>query len=814
MRFRDLPIRRKLMALLLSTSGAVLVLTGIAFVSYEFVSFRAAAVRNLNTVGRVIAANCTAPLAFDNQADATDVLTALKGEPQIVAAALYDARGNLFAQYRSGSRPLSPAEAPPATPGTDGYRFVSSGLVGVEPVREGANRRLGTLYLRADLRALKEQLTLYSLIAVVMTGVAFFVAYLLSRLTQQQISRPIQVLAETARAVSERRDYSVRATKLGSDELGSLTDAFNQMLAQIQDRDQERKQAADRLQAQLGRLNLLGQITRAIGDRQDVPSIFQVVVRSLEEQLPAQLCCVCLHDQPEDVLTVTTVTPEALAKGLAMPERARIPVDENGLSRCLHGQLVYEPDVRELPFAFPARLARGGLRSMVAAPLLAESKVFGVLVAARTAPHSFSSGECEFLRQLSEHVGLAAQQAQLYQALQRAYDDLKQTQQTVMQQERLLALGKMASGIAHDINNAISPIALYADSMLERETTLTPTVRGNLEIIRRAIDDVANTVARMREFYRREPEQALVSVDLNRLVAQVVDLTRARWHDMSQLRGIVVKVRTELTPALPTIAGIEGELRDALTNLIFNAVDAMPTGGELRLQTRLVRRDTAADGSGEVVQLDVVDSGVGMDEETRRRCLEPFFTTKGERGTGLGLAMVYGTMQRHGADLDVESAVGQGTTVRLSFGVPTVPVGPDTAIAPVQVVAPMRILLVDDDPLLLRALRATLEADGHGVTTADGGQAGIDAFAAAEAGGAPFEVVITDLGMPYVDGRTVAAAVKSVRSTVPVLLLTGWGRRLIAEAEVPPHVDRVLSKPPRLRELREALAGARSRPGG
>jgi DNA-binding response OmpR family regulator len=171
-------------------------------------------------------------------------------------------------------------------------------------------------------------------------------------------------------------------------------------------------------------------------------------------------------------------------------------------------------------------------------------------------------------------------------------------------------------------------------------------------------------------------------------------------------------------------------------------------------------------------------------------------------------------MERHGADLDVQSAVGQGTTVRLSFGVPTVPMGPDTAIAPVQVVAPMRILLVDDDPLLLRALRATLEADGHGVTTADGGQAGIDAFAAAEAGGAPFEVVITDLGMPYVDGRTVAAAVKSVRSTVPVLLLTGWGRRLIAEAEVPPHVDRVLSKPPRLRELREALAGARSRPGG
>jgi CheY-like chemotaxis protein len=132
--------------------------------------------------------------------------------------------------------------------------------------------------------------------------------------------------------------------------------------------------------------------------------------------------------------------------------------------------------------------------------------------------------------------------------------------------------------------------------------------------------------------------------------------------------------------------------------------------------------------------------------------------------------------------------------------------GPDTGVAPIQVVASRRILVVDDDPLILHSLRATLEADGHVVTAADGGQAGIDAFVAAEATGTPFDVVITDLGMPHVDGRTVAAAVKSIRRDAPVLLLTGWGRRILAEGDVPPHVDRVLSKPPKLRELREALA--------
>jgi signal transduction histidine kinase/ActR/RegA family two-component response regulator len=436
---------------------------------------------------------------------------------------------------------------------------------------------------------------------------------------------------------------------------------------------------------------------------------------------------------------------------------------------------------------------------MVAAPLLVESKVFGVLVAARRQAHSFSSGECEFLRQASEHVALAAHQAQLYSALQQAYDDLRQTQKAVMQQERLLALGQMASGIAHDINNAISPVSLYTESLLQQEPGLSPRARGQLETIQRAIDDVAQTVARMREFYRqREPQMTLLPVDMNPLVQQVVDLTRARWSDMAQQRGIAIEMRTELAPDLPSIMGADNEIREALTNLIFNAVDAMPNGGPLILRTRLTQERG-------VVQVEVVDAGIGMNEDTRRRCLEPFFTTKGERGTGLGLAMVYGAMQRHSADFEIESAVGKGTTARLSFAIPATPAVGAAVSATVSAVPPQRILLVDDDPLVLKSLRDTLEADGHSVTTADGGQAGIDAFLAARSRGNAFPVVITDLGMPYVDGRKVSNAIKTAAPETILLLLTGWGQRLVADGDVPPHVDRVLSKPPKLRELREAL---------
>jgi PAS domain S-box-containing protein len=566
----------------------------------------------------------------------------------------------------------------------------------------------------------------------------------------------------------------------------------------------ERKRAELRVQEQLERLNLLHRITRAIGERQDLESIFQVVVRSLEENLPIDLCCMCLYDAAEHRLTVTRVGlhSEALATELALTEQSKIPVDENGLSRCVRGQLVHEPDLAEAKFPFPQRLARAGLRSVVFAPLLVESKVFGVFIGARRTPYSFSSGECEFLKQLSEHTALAANHAQLHSALQRAYDDLRQTQQAIMQHERLRALGQMASGIAHDINNAISPAALFVESLLEKEPQLSARGREQLVTIQHALEDVAETVARMREFYRqREPELALTAVDLNQLATQVLELSRARWHDGAQERGQAVTLHTDFNPQLPAVMGVASEIREALLNLVFNAVDAMSDGGTLTVRTKFLT-DTVPPR----VAIEVIDTGAGMDADTRRRCMEPFFTTKGERGTGLGLAMVYGMVQRHNGDIEIESAVGFGTTVRLIFGVAEKAAVPTPSAGVAAPRTRLRLLLVDDDPLLIKSVRDTLEADGHVVVVAHDGRSGVEAFRAALTRNAPFAAVITDLGMPHMDGRKVASEIKAVSPDTPVIMLTGWGQRLAAEGDLPPDVDRVLAKPPKLRELREALA--------
>jgi signal transduction histidine kinase/DNA-binding response OmpR family regulator len=524
------------------------------------------------------------------------------------------------------------------------------------------------------------------------------------------------------------------------------------------------------LESQLRRLHLLDHITRAVGERQDLDSIIRVVVRNVEENLPVDVCWIGVKGD---------------AHAIKIPEG-----------------LVYEPDITRGATPLPPGLEEKGARAVVTAPLRAEGTILGLLVAARRSPDSFSSAECEFLRQLSEHVALAAHQADLRSSLQAAYDDLRQTQQAVLQQERLSALGQMASGIAHDINNAISPITLYVESLLESDPDLSPQSRKYLPIVLRAIDDVSATVARMREFYRsRDAQLTLEPVELNKLIEQVIDLTRARWSDMPQQRGVVIEMIRSLTENLPRVPGVESELREALTNLIFNAVDAMPEGGKLTLATSVAEHG---------VRLEVIDTGIGMDEATRRKCFEPFFTTKGERGTGLGLAMVYGAVKRHSADIRIDSAPGRGTRFVVTFPVSQTSkiagqgIGIEATPPPIK---PLRILVIDDDPLVLAVLKTTLEIEGHAVITADDPRLGIDLFRAAQ-GADPFDAVMTDLGMPHLDGRAVARAIKQTSPHTPTILLTGWGRRFDAEGATPDDFDHVLSKPPKLHELRVALAQA------
>ena len=277
--------------------------------------------------------------------------------------------------------------------------------------------------------------------------------------------------------------------------------------------------------------------------------------------------------------------------------------------------------------------------------------------------------ETRFLhRQLQNHSQL------LEQKVQEALRELKAAQGQVIQQERMHALGLMARGVAHDFNNALAIILGFGELVLQDLQKLPEMESAvkSMETIITAAMDGGRMVERLREFHRSPSEKHVsLPVDLNPLVHQALEFTKPRWKNDALAKGIMIKVKTTLQN-LPPILGDPAELREVLTNLIFNSVDALPQGGTITIDTRV---------DAEQVLLEIRDTGTGMTEAVRDRCLEPFFTTKGERGTGLGLAMVYGIIHRHMGTVEVESAIGKGTTFKFRFPLKDVAASPAELLA-------------------------------------------------------------------------------------------------------------------------------------
>ena len=379
--------------------------------------------------------------------------------------------------------------------------------------------------------------------------------------------------------------------------------------------------------------------------------------------------------------------------------------------------------------------------------------------------------------------------------LEKALTELKATQQQVIQQERLSALGQMAAGIAHDFNNTLMPILGFADVLLQNESMLDDKAEARrcLEMLRTSAKDASSVVSRLREFYRpADSDEEFPIVDLAKLVEQAVALTEPKWRGLTQARGITVQVETDFK-AYPIVAGDESALREVLTNLLFNAVDAMPQGGRVLLQTSI---------ENEHAVVRVADTGTGMTETVRRRCLEPFFSTKGEHGTGLGLSMVYGIVERHRGQLEIESAIGKGTTfiIRLPLA-QEMPAAKTNGEVAVKSNSALNVLIVDDEARSREVLMAYLRTDNHSVATASSGREALEKFRLR-----PFDLVVMDRSMPEMNGEQTARFIKQVNQNVPVILLTGFSGQIGEDGSKPETVDMVLNKPITLDALRRTIS--------
>ena len=382
--------------------------------------------------------------------------------------------------------------------------------------------------------------------------------------------------------------------------------------------------------------------------------------------------------------------------------------------------------------------------------------------------------------------------------LENALAELKAAEQQVIQQERLGALGTMASGIAHDFNNALAAILGFSELLLHRPDCLNDRekARRYIEMMNTAAQDAGDVVNRLREFYRhREEGEVFAPVDINRLVEDAVSLTEPKWKAQAEASGISIVVRHDLQE-IPRVGGNAANLREMLTNLIFNAVDAMPHGGTITIRTR---RDN------DHAVLEVADTGTGMTEEVRRRCLEPFFSTKGERGTGLGLSMVYGIVQRHEGEIDIQTELGKGTTfvIRLPHHTSQLPELPERNDPPAPHVSSLRVLVVDDEPLTRKVIAEYLKLDGHTVEIAGNGGDGLETFSNGR-----FDLVVVDRAMPDMSGDQVASTIKAFSPATPIIMLTGFGSMMEAADDKPANVDLVVGKPVTIADLRSAVTKA------
>jgi len=373
------------------------------------------------------------------------------------------------------------------------------------------------------------------------------------------------------------------------------------------------------------------------------------------------------------------------------------------------------------------------------------------------------------------------------------------------QSEKLTALGQVAGGIAHDFNNLLQAILGYSQLMTKNMGN-TDVVRRGLSVIETAALGGAETVRRIQKFARLRPDEPFVSVELNQVIQDAVAITRPRWEERVAKGGVPLRLDLRLTP-LPEVMGRPSELNEVVTNLILNAIDAMPQGGTLGIYTR-------PEGDEHVV-LTVADTGVGMPEHVRKRIFDPFFTTKGEGGTGLGLSVSYSIIQRHGGEIRVESEPGRGTTFTVVLPVGTAdsvqaPAGPEAVVG----TRSGRILLVDNELPVMTILAEMLTEAGHHVLPVASGAEAMRVFVP---GG--FDLVMTNLGMTGMTGWDVAERVRAGDPHVPVVFITGWG--LQAEDRERCRklgVIKVLFKPVRPAELhtavQEALAVSGRRPGG
>lgn len=381
------------------------------------------------------------------------------------------------------------------------------------------------------------------------------------------------------------------------------------------------------------------------------------------------------------------------------------------------------------------------------------------------------------------------------EVIMRDISERKKIEEQLIQSEKLRAIGQMASGVAHDFNNALAIILGNTELLVRQVDTLnSEQIKKQLKIIEIAALDAAETVRRIQEFTRIRVDKAFSIVDINEIIVEVKEMSKPRWKDQAQEVGINIELMSILEKDLPHIMGSPSELREVLTNMIFNSIDAMPEGGRILIETRSVNKE---------VHILVTDTGIGISKELRRRIFDPFFTTKGVVSDGLGLSIAFSIISRHGGRIEVKSEEAKGTTFTIILPVPFELKKDEKKTIQTREVKTANILVIEDEEMVRNILGSLLVQGEHNVYKASSGKEGLDIFDK-EA----IDMVFTDVGMPGMSGWEVAKSIKAKNPRIPVALITGWGIQIDDEKMKESGADLILNKPFKIDQVLDLVSEA------
>ncbi len=713
MAFGDWPIRRKLTAMLLLISGMVLLLTSAAFMGYQYLSFRQTMHESLSTLGRIIAANSTASLAFDNDADAREILSALRAEPHVVAAALYDKDGHLFARYPANL----PSDGLPTAPARDGYRFEAGHLVGFQPVAEASTRRLGTLYLDSDLKAVYSTLRLSGLIAAAVMTVSLLAAYLLSIALQGMISQPILILAETARAVSDRRDYSVRAPELARDELGVLTEAFNHMLGRIEDQNGALHESKERLDLALESAGV-GTWSWDVGRNALIWDDFLHPLFGLPPKTspsPYEDFLALVH--PDDRERIARETSEALENDVPYDTEYRV-LWPNRNERVLasRGKVYRDPAGK------PPRMT-GVCWDITERRLVTEQRQ------AREAADAANRAKSNFLASMSHELRTPLNAIIGFSELleNHTFGELNERQQRYV--TNVLTSGRHLLQLINDILD------------------LSKVEAGHMEL-------------------------ALSEFDVGTALrdARTIVGTLAEKKHLS--------LEVEVEDAVPALTADQSKFKQILYNLLSNAIKFTPEGGQIRVTVGLSSEVGVREG-GEWIEIAVSDTGIGLKPEDHERIFGTFEQVNSayareQQGTGLGLALTRKFVELHGGRIWVESEIDKGSVFRFVLplarhAIPQRLVAVTGAEAVDGLGSGPVVLVVEDDRQAGDLLTHLLIQAGYRVARASTGDQAVAMARKLRPDGITLDVLLPDQ-----DGLKVLAQLKALPETrtIPVVVVS------------------------------------------